>query len=494
MTLATRLSAFFLAALAVVLLGFSLGLYILAERYLYRQLDGQLAAGLEILAAAIDAESDGLRWHPADDRPVTLGADAGPAEVRWVVVDDRGRTVAHSANYVPALFPSQWRPPDWPGRSGVDAFGQSGPWRMAARHLQAAKPEEHDADDEDAGALDLVAGVSSAPVAASVRQLGMALAALSGVFWAFCAVVGRWLSHRALSPLIRMAAAARQMTATELHRQLPSPQTGDELEELGAAFNGLLHRMQEAVERQQRFAGDASHQLRTPLAGVLSSVEVARRRERSPADYVQVLDEVHAQAIRMRQIVESLLFLARSDSDQMQLDCQPVELAGWLAGELARWIGAPRGADLRTELHLAPPAWICVQPALLAQLLDNLLDNAAKYSPASTPITVATFRRGGSVGFSVDDQGPGIALIDLPHIFEPFYRSAAARREGHTGVGLGLSVAQRIVTSLGGTITVENTGRGTCFTVSFPESSPRSAPPSSAQSIGPSPSESARAG
>ena len=99
--------------------------------------------------------------------------------------------------------------------------------------------------------------------------------------------------------------------------------------------------MQEAVERQQRFAGDASHQLRTPLAGLLSSIEVARRRERSPADYAQVLDEVHQQACRMRRIVESLLFLAREDSDPTPVACEPIDVDVWLTAELARLRAAP---------------------------------------------------------------------------------------------------------------------------------------------------------
>ena len=235
MTLATRLSAFFLAALAVVLLGFSLALYILAEGYLYRQLDGQLAAALEMLVAAVDVEADGLKWHPAEDRPVTLGADAGPENIRFVVVDDRGRTVAHSANYVAADFPSQWRPTAWPARLSEAAFGASGHWRLAARRFAAAQPDQHDANDDhnandEAATLDLIAGISSSSVAASVRELGLALLMLSTTFWVACAVVGRWLCHRALSPLTRMATAARQMTATDLSRQLPSPQTGDELE------------------------------------------------------------------------------------------------------------------------------------------------------------------------------------------------------------------------------------------------------------------------
>ena len=120
-----------------------------------------------------------------------------------------------------------------------------------------------------------------------------------------------------------------------------------------------------------------------------------------------------------------------------------------------------------------------MQSALLAQLLDNLIDNAAKYSAAGTPIMVRSWRRPGRAGFSVEDRGAGIAAEDLPHIFEPFYRSASARREGKTGVGLGLSVARRIADYLAGTVTVDSDpGRGTRFTVGFPETANRAAAPS----------------
>ena len=106
----------------------------------------------------------------------------------------------------------------------------------------------------------------------------------------------------------------------------------------------------------------------------------------------------------------------------------------------------------------------------MAQLLDNLLDNAIKYSPPGTPIVVRSFRQPGRAGFSVEDQGAGIAQEDLPHVFEPFFRSTSARRAGKSGVGLGLAVVQRIVGHLCGTIAVEShPGRFTRFTLSFPE-------------------------
>ena len=293
-------------------------------------------------------------------------------------------------------------------------------------------------------------------------------------------LLGRRFARRALDPLVKMATAARQMTAADRNRQLPSPETGDELEALGQAFNDLLGRMQQAINQRERFAGDASHQLRTPLAGILSAVEVARRRERSAADYAQALDQVHAEAARMRQIVESLLFLARGESGHTPLETEPIELDTWLARELDRFAAGQRGRP-------GPPARSAAAGpdrravAAIGQALGNLLDNAMKYSPAGTPIVVRSWRQSGRAGFSVEDQGGGIAAEDLPHVFEPFYRSASARRAGASGVGLGLAVVERIVTSLGGTIAVDSqSGRFTRFTISFPELSGQQAGPRSA--------------
>ena len=109
--------------------------------------------------------------------------------------------------------------------------------------------------------------------------------------------------------------AARDADAADPRTRLPLPGTQDELEDLGSAFNGLLDRLHEALERQRRFTGDASHQLRTPLTGLLSQVEVALRLERPPGEYQRVLKVVRAKGVQLRQIIESLLFLARAESE-----------------------------------------------------------------------------------------------------------------------------------------------------------------------------------
>ncbi|HLH28310.1 MAG TPA: hypothetical protein VKW77_05310, partial [Acidimicrobiales bacterium] len=136
MSLATRLSAFFLVALAVVLAGFSATVYLLARTYLLGQLDERLQHALETLEASVDIEPGGLEWEPAD-RQMTLGVETGPDAVCWVVRDERGALVDRSANAAPARFPTDWMPATWPARpADGTALGARPGWRLAARRLQ----------------------------------------------------------------------------------------------------------------------------------------------------------------------------------------------------------------------------------------------------------------------------------------------------------------------------------------------------------------------
>ncbi len=130
----------------------------------------------------------------------------------------------------------------------------------------------------------------------NLRNVALTLAGLSIAIWLLAALVGRRLCDRALSPVTRMAKVACSMNAADRNQRLPSPQTGDELDALANSFNGLLDRLQQEFERQNRFTGDASHQLRTPITGLIGQLEVARRRERTVGEYQQVLDEVHTEA------------------------------------------------------------------------------------------------------------------------------------------------------------------------------------------------------
>jgi two-component system OmpR family sensor kinase len=473
-SLTGRLSAFFLTAMAVVLVGFSVTLYVLARQHLLAQLDARLDAAVGTLTAALEFKPGGLEWEPKERR-VTLGQGKGADEVRWLIGSDTGEVVARSPNLdgedVAARMQETAR--DHQSRRIVTI----GAWRVQTRHIQAEPGEAApgQAGNEAPGdrvysALVLTGAISRAPVDAMLNGLAWTLAGISAGLWTLAALLGRRLCRRALVPVTTMATAARAMKVADMGQRLPNPRTGDELEGFSTAFNELLDRLQEAFERQRRFTGDASHQLRTPLTAMLGQIEVCLRRERAGMEYERVLALVHGQAEQLRHLVEMLLFLARADGEAKLPNLESVELVSWLEEYSARWTGHARAADLHVKSLVERPAHVKVQPPLLAQLLDNLLDNACKYSEPGSPIQLELSRMPGRVKLSVQDAGAGIAEHDLAHIFEPFYRCSEARRRGTAGVGLGLSVAQRIATAFGGIVTAcSEPGKGSRFTVELPE-------------------------
>jgi signal transduction histidine kinase len=263
-----------------------------------------------------------------------------------------------------------------------------------------------------------------------------------------------------------MADAARTMGADDRAARLPVGAAADELADLAAAFNGLLGRLAEAFARERRFTGEASHQLRTPVAAMIGQVEVALRRDREPAEYRQVLEKVLAQAGRLWRVVDALLFLARSQTDGPPLALEPLDLAAVVRDRLAVWADHPRAGDLRLEA--IDGVFVSVHRELLGELVDAVLDNALKYSDAGTPVTVGVGRDAEHAWVEVEDRGVGIAEADAPHLFQPFFRATAVRDRGVAGVGLGLAVAARIATAFGGTIRAHGELDGTRFRVALP--------------------------
>jgi signal transduction histidine kinase len=477
MTLAARLSLFFLVALAVVLGGFSASLYGLARSHLFRQLEERSTAALDTLTVVVEVEQGALEWD-THQRLLLFNAENAGGPMVWGVFDEAGRLV-DGPKEAGALFAGRTEPlhAGEPGREDVTWKGAT--WRLTRRTLgpdsfgerAAAEglPPEGEPQKKRYDALVLAVGVPLDPVHGTLRTLALVLTAIALTLWATAALGGRWLCRRALVPLTRMAQTARSITAAELSRRLPATDTKDELEDLGRAFNDLLERIQDSYERQQRFTGEASHQLRTPLTAMLGQIEVALRRERPVEEYRRVLGSVQKQAVQLRHIVEMLLFLARANAEAKLPELEPFDLCSWLANHLPSWERHPRWQDLRYEAGTEKPLEVTAHPALLGQAVDNLLDNACKYSTTGSPIVLRTWRQGAEVCLAVEDQGLGIAPEELPHVFDPFFRSPEVRRHGIGGIGLGLAVTNRIVLALGGRLEVSSqAGRGSRFVIVLP--------------------------
>lgn len=490
MTLTGRFSVLFSGTLGIVLVGFSSVLYLSARIYLDRQVDSRLDASLAVLAAAAEIHADGVEWEP-QERVLPLGQESGPERLRWMVFDGRGERVDHSRNLIDAELTADWIPhagaAALPSRL-VDRLGRR--WRIAQRQLRpgaAARSGSHAATDRGTdepadrsekfhSSLVLTVCAPLDPKESMLATLAVLLAGLSGSTCLIAALLSRRLSRRALAPMARMVASARELNPADPGWNLELAGTDDELDDLGRAFNALLSRLHDAYQRQRRFSSDASHQLRTPLTILIGQIDVALRHDRSGDEYRRVLKSALSRAGQLRQIVEALLFLGRANSDAQLLEWETVDLECWVAQHLADR-PAIAGSNERIRYSASNERLeVRIHAPLLSQLLDNLLDNAEKFSREGSPIVVETMpdHTSKEIVLAVADSGVGIPAEDLSRVFEPFYRSEQARRRGISGVGLGLAIVQRIATAFAGTLSVQSTvGVGSRFEVRLPNTDRR---------------------
>lgn len=230
-----------------------------------------------------------------------------------------------------------------------------------------------------------------------------------------------------------------------------------------------LRPIQEAMERQERFAIAASHELRTPLTVVQGALEVALLHDRSPAEYQQVLRKTADEAARMGLLVRDLLTLARVRDDQAILSRELLDL-GDMVNEVATEMRvlAERKRQ-RLEVAVTEPLPAAIDRLKLRQALTNVLDNAIAYTPEGGSIQLTAHRAHHRAVIAVRDSGPGIAARHLPHLFEPFYRVDGARSGDGSHTGLGLALAAWIARAHGGHLAVEShPGAGSIFTLSVP--------------------------
>jgi two-component system, OmpR family, sensor kinase len=253
---------------------------------------------------------------------------------------------------------------------------------------------------------------------------------------------------------------------------LPEDRLPDELQPLAASLNALLARLSEALAAQRRFTADAAHELRTPLAALKLQVEMAERA-RDDAARTDAFAELKAGVDRATHLVEQLLTMARLEPEAPARAFAPVDLPAIARDAVVAraTLAADKGVDLGVAHNDGVP--VRGDPASLAMLVANLLDNALRYTPAGGRIDVGVDDDGGSAVLSVVDTGPGIPAAEREQVFARFHRgSAAAAAPGAAGSGLGLSIVRRIADAHGATVRLEDgpDGRGLAVRVRFPPS------------------------
>jgi signal transduction histidine kinase len=286
-------------------------------------------------------------------------------------------------------------------------------------------------------------------------------------------VGGRLLMRRTLAPVAAITEAAERVHSGNLRERLPSSGNDDELDRLTGVLNVMLARLDDSFSRIRDFTLHASHELKTPLTVMRSEVE--NLLDGSPCTPVQRaslsghLDEIQ----RLAQIVDNLALLAKADAGLVPLAQEDVPLHELVreAFDDARVLGTRLG--LKVALRACEETVVCGDRHRLRQVLLNLVDNAVKYNEPNGRVTLSLCRDGEEAHIALTNTGPGIPPEQLPRVFDRFYRGDAARRTRADGCGLGLSIAQWIVTAHGGAISITSEmGRHTTVTVRLPGVNP----------------------
>ncbi len=232
----------------------------------------------------------------------------------------------------------------------------------------------------------------------------------------------------------------------------------------------MLERLETAFKKITQFTADASHELRTPVAVMRTRAELSLRRARSVEDYRDTVAQIHSELERTTELIEKLMFLARTDSGAESIPFTRVDLS-----EIVREVDT-QGSALAEDKHVAfrenlpgHPVWVQGDEHLLRRLFLILIDNAVKYTPSEGTVEVSILEQNGTAIGQIRDTGIGVAAADLPNIFERFYRADKARSRETGGTGLGLSIGQWIAEAHAGTIEVESApGQGSTFQVRLP--------------------------
>lgn len=455
-TLRARLTLWYVGALGIALVAFAALLYVWLSGTLYRHHDHELLASADRVArllrpVGLDQDSIARAVAVLDTPPRLLMVrdQTGRLMYRSPVLQVAEPTIGQHAALIHAVANTSREPEFF-----TVALERSGPVRFICTLV----------DRSPAAYVQI--GNELGDVPATMHAVGVASMVLVPLVVLLTSFGGWLIAGRALAPIGSIDTTLRAIEATDLCRRVEVHPPDRELSGLVGTINGLLARLERAFQDLRDFTADASHQLRTPLTIMKSSIELTRA---SPARMSPtLLDDLEEEVDDMSSVVAELQALSLADADAQESHRTEVDLSDLCvdAAEILKALGESR--DVTVEADVAPGVACWGDPAKLKQAVLNLGDNAIKYTPAGGNVTVRLLREEGLAVLQVTDTGVGISPEHLPHVFDRFFRGRAGDKQTR-GSGLGLAIAKRIVEVHRGTIhAASHSGSGTTFAVRLP--------------------------
>lgn len=452
-TLRARLTLWYVAALSVALTIFAVLLYLWLGSTLYRHHDGELRATSDRIAqlltdVPLNEAAIGMALKGMDAVPRLLMVRDGQGELiyRSPLLQVAEPTIGHHE----ALIHAAAHAPRDPEFFTV-TLERTGAVRFICAPVDRTPP----------GYVQIGNALGDVPT--TMHAIAIASIVLVPLVLLVTSIGGWTIAGRALEPIGSIDASLRAIEATDLSRRVEVHPADRDLRGLVGSINALLARLDRAFRDLRDFTADASHQLKTPLAVMKSTIEGARKSGPTP----RVLDDLEGEINDLSTVVGDLQALSLADADAHLSPRLSVDFSGLCldAVEILEALGEPR--EVRVTATIPPHVNILGDAAALKQMVLNLGDNAVKYTPAGGQVSLALSHRQGVAVVEVSDTGPGIAAEDLPRIFDRFYRGRTTSSEAR-GTGLGLTIAKRIAEVHHGHIDAVALERGTTFRVTLP--------------------------
>ncbi len=459
LSIRTRLALLYTGLLAVALVAFGAGTFMLLRQELLKAFDASLAANAEHAAGAFaqDVDSAG-HLHPAARLLEQLASTGGR-----VIVLDRNRAVladsAQPGTPSPPLTEEDVANAERDAhlvRTFVTPEGDPRRFTLQTIGLPDGQPLGY-----------VIWADSTRPLDDLLRTVGSALLVGGLMVAGFALAGGLVLARRALAPVTDVTETARAISLSgDFAARVEGSHRRDEVGELALAFNEMLIALEQNHQTLQRFLGDASHQLRTPVTTIRANLDLAQRPGLPDAERAAILADARDEAERMGRLLGDLLSLARAESGT-HLEFAPVELDALLVESVRRERRA--AAHVRMSVSAVEPAMVNGDRDRLRDLFAILLDNAARYTPAGGSVVASLEVKSGWAAVRIVDTGIGIDDTDRERLFERLYRGTRARAMRPSGTGLGLAIALWIVEAHAGTIElVRRDEGGTIATITLP--------------------------
>jgi two-component system OmpR family sensor kinase len=452
-TLSVRFSVTMFAALLVIALWAYLG----AQRVLRRELDSGLLAAAHIELAAL---AGGVRipFQPIVEEPRDFIQQVN----RFVVVrDPAGRPLAANTALARDL--------PWDAQSLTQAATAGTAWATADWGRDHVRSVYLAAERDIPGDRRIVqVGASLAPMNTANRQVLLLMLGTVALGTVATVLGGGWLSRSTVAPVAEIAAQADGIAPGTVGQRITAHAGVAEFNGLVGVLNRMLERLDRGLLAQRRIIADVGHDLRTPLTAMRGEAEVALRHPRSAEQYQQILQSLLEEINHLGTISDTLLLLARIEAGDLIPQRVETDVRDLVSRAVHR--AQQRSGDHPIVYHVSPngAGSAAIDGRMVSLVIDHLLDNALRHTPADTSVTVSMVSEPDAVRVTVEDDGPGVSDEVLPHLFERFYRGDAARGRGG-GAGLGLTVAAAIVSAHNGTITAERGARaGLRVTVRLP--------------------------